>query len=380
VDADAVTDWSRLVQPSLLGLEPYRPGASLSELKAAYGLDDIVKLNWNEGLDGPFPGVAEAVAAEIERAWIYPEQAYSDLRESVAAWLGTVPGRIVPSHGIQALIGTVANAFLGPGDAVVQTEPTYPLYATASAAAGAAVVDVPARDFRHDVDGLAAAAREAGARLVWLCDPNNPTGAMVERDEWERLLAGLPDRCAVVVDQAYVEYADPARRLLRLEDVERGRPVVLLRTFSKIFGLAGLRLGYAIVDEPLAELLDVVQEPFNVNRAALAAGRASLARPELVEERQAANASTRELLARLLREAGCEPVPSEANFVLVRVGVDDLALTDALARRGLLVRAGSEFGLPGYVRITTGPAALMERVAGELAAIRAGLLGAAAAR
>jgi histidinol-phosphate aminotransferase len=203
---------------------------------------------------------------------------------------------------------------------------------------------------------------------------------MVERDEWERLLAGLPDRCAVVVDQAYVEYADPARRLLRLEDVERGRPVVLLRTFSKIFGLAGLRLGYAIVDEPLAELLDVVQEPFNVNRAALAAGRASLARPELVEERQAANASTRELLARLLREAGCEPVPSEANFVLVRVGVDDLALTDALARRGLLVRAGSEFGLPGYVRITTGPAALMERVAGELAAIRAELLGAPAAR
>lgn len=370
-----MTDWSRLVQPSLLGLEPYRPGASLEELKEAYGLDDVVKLNWNEGLDGPFPGVAEAVAEQVELAWIYPEQAYSDLRQSVAAWLGTAPERIVPSHGIQALIGTVANAFLGPGDAVVQTEPTYPLYATASAAAGAAVVNVPALGFRHDVDGLAAAAREAGARLVWLCDPNNPTGAMVERDEWESLLAGLPDRCAVVVDQAYFEYADPAGRLERLEDVAQGRPVLLLRTFSKIFGLAGLRLGYAIVEEPLAELLDVVQEPFNVNRAALAAGRASLARQELVEERRAANAASRGLLARLLHEAGCEPVPSEANFVLVRVGVDDVALTDALARRGLLVRAGSEFGLPGFIRITTGPVPLMERVGAELARARAELLG-----
>lgn len=367
-------DWNAFVRPSLLGLEPYRPGASLEELRAAYGLDEIVKLNWNEGLDGPFPGVAEAVAEQVERAWIYPEQAYSDLRESVAAWLGTAPELIVPSHGIQALIGTVAQSFLGPGDAVVLTDPTYGLYATASAAAGARVVTVPARDFRHDVGGLAAAARESEARLVWLCDPNNPTGALVERHEWELLLAGLPERCAVVVDQAYVEYADPARRLDRLEDVAAGRPVLLLRTFSKIFGLAGLRLGYAVVEEPLAELLDVVQEPFNVNRAALAAGRASLLRTELVEERRRANAESRELLARLLRETGCEPVPSQANFLLVRVGVDDVALTDGLARRGLLVRAGSEFGLDGYVRITTGPAPLMERVAADLAQIRAQLL------
>lgn len=374
------TDWSALVRPSLLGLEPYRPGASLEELKAAYGLDEIVKLNWNEGLDGPFPGVAEAVAEQVERAWIYPEQAYSDLRESVASWLGTAPELIVPSHGIQALIGTIAQSFLAPGDSVVMTDPTYGLYSTACAAAGARVVTVPARDFRHDVDGLAAAARQASARLLWLCDPNNPTGALVERDEWERLLAGLPERCAVVVDQAYFEYADPGRRLDRLQDVAEGRPVLLLRTFSKIFGLAGLRLGYAIVDEPLAELLDVVQEPFNVNRAALAAGRASLRRPELVEERRARNAETRELLAGLLRDMGCEPVASEANFLLVRVGVDDLALTDALARRGLLVRAGSEFGLDGFVRITTGPAPLMERVAAEVAELRAGLLGTSASR
>lgn len=368
------TDWSRLVRQSLLGLEPYRPGASLDELRAAYGLDEIVKLNWNEGLLGPFPGVEEAVVTELERAWIYPEQAYSDLREAVAGWLGTSPERIVPSHGIQALIATVAHAFLEPGDAVVVTDPTYGLYAQACAAAGALVVSVPSRELRHDVDALAAAAQESGARLVWLCDPNNPTGSLADRDEWERLLAALPERCAIVVDEAYFEYADPALRVDRLPDVEAGRPVLLLRTFSKIFGLAGLRLGYAVADRELAEFLDVVQEPFNVNRAALAAGRASLRSPEVVEERRRANAEGRERLAELLAAAGAEVVPSQANFVLARVGVDDLALTEELARRGLLVRAGSEFGLSGHVRITTGPVPIMERVAGELAETRAGLV------
>ena len=362
-----MTDWSGFVRPSLLGLEPYRPGASVEELKEAYGLDEIVKLNWNEGLEGPFPGVEDAVVAELERAWIYPAEPYSGLRESLAAWLGTTPERIVPAHGIQALIATVVHAFLEPGDVVVQTTPTYGLYATTSSAAGATVVEVPNRDFRHDVDALATAACEHEARLVWLCDPNNPTGALVTREEWERLLSGIPDRCTVVVDEAYVEYVDPKVCLDRVRDVEAGLAVVVMRTFSKIFGLAGLRLGYAIVDEPLAAMIDVVLEPFNVNRAALAAGRASLERTALIHDRRLANEAGRERLAERLSEAGAMPYPSQANFLLADVGVDDVALTEGLARRGFLVRAGSEFGLAGFVRITTGPIPLMERVAAELA-------------
>ncbi|MGH3907855.1 MAG: aminotransferase class I/II-fold pyridoxal phosphate-dependent enzyme, partial [Pseudonocardiaceae bacterium] len=198
--------------------------------------------------------------------------------------------------------------------------------------------------------------------------------------EWQAFLDALPERCAVVVDEAYVEYVDPARRLLREQDVEAGRPVILLRTFSKIFGLAGLRLGYAIAHESLAAFLDVVQEPFNVNRAALAAGRASLARVGIVEKRRRENAAARELLADRLREGGAEPALSEANFVLADVGVDDLALYDRLLRRGLLVRAGSEFGLDGSVRITVGPEPLMERAAAEIAQAREELLPAGASR
>jgi histidinol-phosphate aminotransferase len=184
----------------------------------------------------------------------------------------------------------------------------------------------------------------------------------------------------VVVDEAYVEYVDPARRLLREQDVEAGRPLILLRTFSKIFGLAGLRLGYAVAHESLAAFLDVVQEPFNVNRAALAAGRASLARVEMVEKRRRENAAARELLADRLRRGGAEPALSEANFVLADVGVDDLALCQLLLHRGLLVRAGSEFDLDGSVRITVGPEPLMERAAAEVAHAREELLAAGATR
>jgi histidinol-phosphate aminotransferase len=362
-----VTDWSTLVRPSLVGVDPYRPGPSIDDLKQRYGLEELAKLNWNEGLLGPFDGVDEAVSAALEHAWMYPEHAYTEFREAVAEWLGTKPERIVPGHGVQALIATVAHAFLDPGTTVVVPSPTYGLYAQVSTAAGANVERVAGREHRHDVTALADAAERTGARLLWLCDPNNPTGSVVTADEWRVLLDRIPDGCVVVVDEAYAEYVRPGLRLRREEDVEAGRPVIVLRTFSKIFGLAGLRLGYAVVDEELAAFLDVVQEPFNVNRAALAAGCASLRRTDLVEERRRGNEAARETLAERLRGLGLDPVPSEANFLLVDTGADDVAVAQALLRAGLLVRPGQDFGMPGYIRVTIGPLDLMERLAEELA-------------
>ena len=367
------TRWKDLVRSSLHGIEPYQPGPSLTELKERYGVDEIVKLNWNEGLFGPFPGALAAAAAELENAWMYPEQAFSDLREAVCRWRGVPPEQIVPAHGIQSLVRTVADAFLCPGDSVVLPEPTYGLYAQVFAAAGASIEYVPCPELRLDLDEMASSAARVDARLVVVCDPNNPTGSLAEQDEWDSFLDVVPEGCAVVVDEAYCEYVDPARRIRREDDVAGGRPVILLRTFSKIFGLAGLRLGYAVVSEPLASYLDVVQEPFNVNRAALAAGTASLQSPETVEERRLQAAESRELLTRLLEAADIDVHPSQANFVLARVGVDDVALTDGLASRGFLIRAGSEFGMAGAVRITVAPLPLMEKAAHELIAVRSSL-------
>jgi histidinol-phosphate aminotransferase len=360
--------WADLVKPSLHGLEPYRPGESVAELRERHGLDEVVKLNWNEGLFGPLPGVLEAAAAELENAWMYPEQAYSLFREALAGWLGVPPQRIVPGHGIQSLVTTLAAAAVLPGDHAVLPRPTYGLYAQVLAAAGAEVERVPVRDdLGLDLEAMAAAARRRGAKLVVVCDPNNPTGSLLTRDEWETFLDALPDGCAAVTDEAYVEYVEPDLRLGREHDVAEGRPVIVLRTFSKIFGLAGLRLGYAIVHEQLEPFLDVVQEPFNVNRVALAAGRASLTRAGLLDGRRREAAEARELLAARLTELGADVLPSHANFVLAEVGVDDADLADRLAARGFLIRPGSEFGLSGYVRVTAGPVPLMQRFAAVLA-------------
>jgi histidinol-phosphate aminotransferase len=367
------TDWSRFVRPGVHDLHAYHPGPSMADLEERYGRE-VVRLNRNEDLFPPLAGVREAVEAELPNVWMYPEESYSDFRAAVASWTGTTPDRVVPAHGTQALIGTLAGLLLDPGDSVVVPRPSYCLYAQVSTARGADVHRVPLSDLRIDLDAVAARAAAVGAKLVWICDPNNPTGSLTTRAEWEAFLAKLPESCIAIVDEAYADYVDPGARLGRERDVEAGARIVVLRTLSKLFGIAGLRLGYAIADPALAHYLDVVQEPFNVNRAALAAGRVCLARPELIEERRRAVGEARELLSERLRAGGLEPYPSQTNFVLVDTGVDDAALAQAVAEEGLLVRAGGEYGLDGYVRITVGPGELMEQVADAVVRARQALL------
>lgn len=352
--------------PQLAELEAFSLGETISGVQARYGLEEVVKLNWNENLFGQLPGVVEAVRDELENVSLYPELVNSAFCEEVAQYVGTRPDSIVPGHGTLALIGTLATVFVRPGDHVVVPGLTYGLYAQLSAVRGATVERVPLRDLALDLDAMARVARKTNARIVWVCDPNNPTGSVLGRDEWERFLDALPVGCVAIVDEAYIDYLPTEGRVRRELDVESGRPVVVLRTLSKFFGLAGLRLGYAIVDEALAPYLDLVEEPFNVNCAGLAGGRACLRATAAADRRRSEVAEAREALSRGLREAGVEPLPSAANFVLARVDVDDTALAEGLAARGLLIRPGSDFGLPGSVRITVGPIPLMEHVSAEV--------------
>jgi histidinol-phosphate aminotransferase len=360
-----VTDWARLVRPALHDLKAYQPGTSMADLERRLGRP-VLPLSRNEDLFPPVPGMREAVEAELANVWLYPDETYRDFRAAAAGFAGTTADRVVISHGTQALIGTLAALFVDPGDVAVVADPTYGLYAQASAARGASVHRVPLRDLRLDLAGLAAAAAETGAKLVWVCDPNNPTGSLVRPDEWRAFVDALPDGCVAVVDEAYADYVEPAARLRRERDVEAGRPVVVLRTLSKLFGIAGLRLGYALVDPPLARYVDVMQEPFGVNRAALAAGLVCLARPDAIEQRRLAVAEAREVLCERLRANGLEPEPSHTNFVLARTGVDSVLLASAAAEEGLLVRPGGDWGLDDYVRVTVGPVPLMEQAAETL--------------
>jgi histidinol-phosphate aminotransferase len=355
--ASGGTDWAQLARPWLRDLEAYDPGSSRDELKQIHHLDELAPLNWNEDLFGTPQHILDAAAAEVTRAALYPERAYADFRLAVAEWLGIPEECVVPAHGAQALIS-----------AVVVPQTTYGLYAQVSAAGGAAVTRVPGNGLAFDLPAIAAAAHTEAARLVWLCDPNNPTGILIGRDEWAEFLDRLPGDCITVVDEAYIDFSDPDLRVHRERDVLAGRPVIVIRSCSKVFGLAGLRLGYAIADPQVGRLLNVVQEPFNVNRVALAAGRAAVLTPELVPRRRAEVAAARDAFAAALAAAGIETVPSQANFVLIRLGVDDGPVYERLLGKGILVRSGDTVGLPGHLRVTIGPAVLMQAAAREIIA------------
>ncbi|MDQ6817014.1 MAG: histidinol-phosphate aminotransferase family protein, partial [Actinomycetota bacterium] len=353
---------------TVLRVGAYSPGVSGAQTKARLGLDHVVRLNWNESPFGPLPGVIEEAAADLqEGAWTYPEGSYDELRTALAGWTGAQPEQVVPGHGIQALTVALCTAFVEPGDAVVIPRPTYGLYAQAAAVAGATVhrVDCEA-SLALDLGRIAEAAHDQSAKLAWVCDPNNPTGLRLDPAQWPAFLEALPRDCVAIVDEAYGDYLEPSQRLDRLADVDAGRPVIVLRTFSKIFGLAGLRLGYALVHASLAPYLNAVHEPFNVNRAALAAGLASLRRTDLLATRRRQVREAAERLTAPLARAGIRCLPSDANFVLVDLGTDDLPVTEALAREGLLVRPGSELGVPGYVRVTVADGEIMELVAQKL--------------
>jgi histidinol-phosphate aminotransferase len=361
-----VIDWELRARPSLRGLERYDPGPSRDALRARHGLDALDPLHWNEDLFGPPEHVLAAASEAVAKANLYPEHAFADFRDALARRLGVQADCVIPAHGAQALISSLASIFIGDRTPVVVPRLSYGLYAQVSAAAGADLTRVEPDGLALDLDGIAAAARRVGARVVWICDPNNPTGTLISQARWSAFLDALPPESTVIADEAYIDFADPEARSARTRDVLAGRPVIVVRSFSKIFGLAGLRLGYAIADPAVARLLDVVQEPFNVNRVALAAGIASLADPGFVGRRRAEVTAARGVLERELSRAGIRVLPSQANFSLVELGRDDAPVCLALLRRGVLIRPGTGFGLPGFARITIAPEATMRRAAREL--------------
>jgi histidinol-phosphate aminotransferase len=362
-----MTDWKRIARPSLRDLTPYHPGLTRDELKERLGLDHIEPLNWNEDLFGPPQEVLDAAAAEIQNAPFYPERAYADFRDAAAEALAVPAEFVVPGHGAQALVAALAATFLEPGRTAVVPAITYGLYAHVSAAAGARVVRVPVPGLHLDLEAIAARARSEQARVVWVCDPNNPTGSLIEPAQWRAFLGALSADCVVIADEAYMDFADPAARADRLRDIVDGRPVIVVRSFSKSFGLAGLRLGVAIADPAVARLLGVVLEPFGVNRAALAAGLAAVGLDGFLPRRRAEVSVARDALRDALAREGLVSHPSQANFVLVELGVDDRPVCEALLARGILVRPGAGLGLPGTARVTVARAPLMARVAAMIA-------------
>ena len=347
-------DVTSVCRPEALTLVEYIAGMTVEEVQRELGLSDIVKLSSNENPWGPSPRVLETIAATLPKLATYPEKSFFDLKGVLAEANGVAPETVFVGHGTEALIQLIPQLYVSPGDEVVLTDVTFGRYEEASKLMGASVVRVPLRDLRFDLEAMAAKVTER-TRVVWLCNPNNPTGTIVRREEVTAFLEAVPASVAVVFDQAYFEFADDPGYPDGLEYFKAGYDnVIVLRTFSKAYGLAGLRLGYGIAAPEVRQLLDTIKEPFNLNRLSVAAGPVALAdtawREHCVEE----NRRGRELLVAELARLGFDPVPSQTNFVFVDVKQDADALFDRLLRRGVIVRPASGWGLPTCMRVTVG--------------------------
>lgn len=363
---------SSFFRPALADLVPYEPGKPAEEVQRELGLERVVKLASNEGPLGPFPEALEALersALELNR---YPDGGSYRLRSALAERHGVRFEEIAVGAGADGLIDCLCQVSLDPGDETVFGWPSFASYLIDTVKMGAIPKQVPLRQHRYDLDAMLAAISPR-TKLVFVCHPNNPTGTMNSRAQLDAYFEAVPEHVLTVIDQAYFEYIEHPDYPDAVEDyLKSGRRVVVLRTFSKIFGLAGLRVGYALAAAELVSTIGKVRRAFDVSHHAQAAAVASLDNQSEVARRRRANAEGRERLDQILRDHGLDPAqPAVANFLYAEIGEDSRPFFERLLRQGVIVRPLHGFGAPGAVRITVGTPEEHEILAAALARVGA---------
>lgn len=333
-------------------IQPYIPGITDDEIKHKYGLQNVVKLNSNENALGPSPLALAAIRAELETLHLYPDGGSGRLREAIAEFHGVPANQVMAGNGSDNLIKLLSETFLQPGDEVVVPFPSFSQYNFAAQVMQAKIVNAPLRpDYTYDVEALAAAVTDR-TKLVYACSPNNPTGTMLRADEAAWLLDRLPEHVVLMLDLAYNDYTDDPTRVRETPELLKNPRVICLHTFSKLYGLAGLRIGYALAHEGVWDYVHRLREPFNVNRLAQRAGAAALQDEAHRLASMKLAAESRDFFLTRCAEIGLKAVPPSGNFILVKTG-NGKKTVEALMKRGVLVRAGFA-GLEEYVRITFG--------------------------
>ena len=341
---------------ALRNIVPYEPGAPMDLVMRRYGLEEVVKLASNEFPLPPFDEVKAVITAALDALNRYPDGHATDLRAALAAHYGRAPEQIVVGNGSCELLLLLGNALLEPGDEVVYAQPSFSLYPTVCLLHDAAAVEVPVRDYAHDLPAMVAAVTPR-TRMLIICNPNNPTGTYVPAAAIAEVVAAVPDSVLVVLDEAYNEFVTAADWQDTVALQTEHENVMTLRTFSKIYGLCGLRVGYGLCSEELRQAIDKVRQPFNVNQLAQIDAAEALKHQGQVLERRVQNADLREYMAAALRSMGRGIVPSQANYMLV--GIEDLCrpqeqVCEALMQLGAIVRDGNALGCPGWARVSVG--------------------------
>jgi histidinol-phosphate aminotransferase len=353
----------------VLDLAPYVPGKPAQVVERELGVAGAIKMASNENPLGPSPRVAEAIANEIRDLNRYPEGTSLALRLALAERHAIDPAAIVVGSGSNEIIELLAHVYLGPGDEAVIADPTFPMYYPAIRVTGGEVIRVPCRELTHDLAAMAAAVTPR-TRLVFVCNPNNPTGTMVSAREVASFMETVPMSALVVFDEAYHEYVQDPDYPRTIEYLRAGRNVAILRTFSKIYALAGLRVGYALTQPEIAALLHRVRLPFNVSTLGQVAALASLGDPHQITRSVRVNEAGKSYLREHLPALGVTVTPSQSNFLLVRFPRPAGPIAAELERAGIIVRPMGTFRLPPeYARITVGTEPENERLVAALGAI-----------
>ncbi|HEY7603891.1 MAG TPA: histidinol-phosphate transaminase [Gaiellaceae bacterium] len=344
-------------RPSVQSLVPYEPGKPVEEVQRELGLARCVKLASNEGPFGPFPAAVEALERSVADLNRYPDGGAWRLRSALAERHGVGIEEIAVGAGADGLIDCLSQASLDPGDEVVCCWPSFASYVIDAAKLGAVPVKVPLRDERYDLDAMLEAITPKTS-LVFVCHPNNPTGTTNTRAELDAFLDRVPGHVLVVIDQAYREYVDHPHYPDAIQEYYRaGRPVAVLRTFSKIYGLAGLRVGYMVAAPVVVTAANKVKRAFDVSTAAQEAALASLDDVEEIARRRRLNTESRDQLAAILEAAGLPPAgPAFGNFLYAETGADARPLFEALLAEGVIVRPLHGFGAPTAIRVSCGTA------------------------
>ncbi len=351
-----------LVLPSVAALAPYEPGKPIEELQRELGIGEPVKLASNENPLGPSPRAIEAIKAALPELNRYPDGASYELREKIAARHKVGTERVFAASGSVEVINLLGFLFLRPGLNAVYSEHSFAIYPLATATAGGTL-----DGYAHDLDAIAAMI-DANTRIVFLGNPNNPTGTIYRRAEWKRFLARVPEHVVIVADEAYFGFVRDPEYPDSLDDHDDQRLIVTLRTFSKIFGLAGIRVGYAVARPDIIQMLHNVRQPFNVTSLGQVAAIAGMDDTAHIARTLQVNAEGMEYLEAEFRRLGIGFVPSHANFLLVEVG-DGRAIYDRLLRAGVIVRPMNGYGYPHHVRISVGLPEENRRLIAALSAV-----------
>ncbi|MBY9081664.1 histidinol-phosphate transaminase [Paenibacillus sp. HN-1] len=356
-------------KPHIVDLPVYKPGKPIEEVQKEYGLQKVIKLASNENPYGSSPSAKAAILAELDNLYLYPDGSAAELTSAVASHLGVKGENIIFGCGSDEIIALIARAFFLPGDETIMADQTFSVYKSNADIEGAVGIEVPLVNGTHDLAAMLAAVTDK-TKVIWVCNPNNPTGTFVPEAELMSFLNAVPERVMVVLDEAYFEYATDLSYPDGIKLLDRYPNLVVLRTFSKIYGLAALRIGYGIGSPGIIKLINQVREPFNTSRIAQAAALAALGDKEYVKECRQLNADGRLQLQAEFQRLGLNHFPSQGNFIMVDVRVPASELFESLLRKGVIVRAGHRL-YPTWIRVTVGS---QEQNKAFIAALEAALM------